>query len=65
MYLAIDAALDGDRDMMVEAILADGALADPDRAAALADDLIAAQLEHLPRFRTGRRPSTVTAPVFA
>ena len=41
----------GSRDLVVEAFLADGAIADPAAAAALADDLIAAQLVHLPRFQ--------------
>ena len=51
VYLSIEAAMNGDRDMMVEAILADGAVSDPKIAAALADDLIAAQIQYLPRFR--------------
>ena len=41
----------GDRDLVVEAMLMDGAVTQPDMAAALTDDLIAAQLPHLPRFR--------------
>ena len=48
--LAVDAALNGDRDLVVEAMIADGAIFDADRAAALTDDLIAAQAQHLPRF---------------
>lgn len=51
VYLAVEAAMTGSRDLVVEAMLADGAVTDPGAAAALADDLIAAQLEHLPRFR--------------
>ena len=35
---------------LVEAMIADGALFDADKAAALTDDLIAAQAQHLPRF---------------
>ena len=31
-------------------MIADGAIFDADRAATLADDLIAAQAQHLPRF---------------
>ncbi|MET3804122.1 alpha-galactosidase [Nakamurella sp. UYEF19] len=51
VYLSLEAAMTGDRNMVVEAILADGAVADPAPAAALADNLIATQLEYLPRFR--------------
>ncbi|MFT4083743.1 MAG: hypothetical protein QM638_14270 [Nocardioides sp.] len=49
--LAVEAAMTGDRDLAVEAVIADGAVTDPDAAAALMDDLIAAQLQHLPLFR--------------
>lgn len=48
--IAVEAALTGDRGLVVESMLADGAVTDPDRAAALTDDLIAAQARHLPRF---------------
>lgn len=48
--LAVDAALNGDRDLVIEAMIADGAVLDADEAAALTDDLIAAQAQHLPRF---------------
>jgi alpha-galactosidase len=51
VYLSIEAAMHGDRDMAVEAVIADGAVTDPDAAAALVDDLIAVQAQHLPRFR--------------
>ena len=37
---------------MIEAMIADGAVFDVARAAALTDELIAAQAEHLPRFAT-------------
>ncbi len=50
VYLSIEAAMNGDRDMVIEAILADGALSDAGKAARLADDLIAAQARFLPRF---------------
>jgi len=50
VYLSIEAAMNGDRGMVIEAILADGALSDPSKAARLADDLIATQSEFLPRF---------------
>ncbi|WP_137123251.1 family 4 glycosyl hydrolase [Segeticoccus rhizosphaerae] len=48
--LAIEAAMAGDRNLVVEAMIADGAVTDPNAARALADDLIAAQSEHLPAF---------------
>ena len=48
--LAVEAALNGDRDLVIEAMIADGAVFDADTAAALTDDLIAAQAQHLPRF---------------
>lgn len=48
--LAVEAALSGDRGLVIEAMIADGAVFDADKAAALVDDLIAAQAQHLPRF---------------
>ncbi len=48
--IAVEAALRGDRDLVVEAIIADGAVHDVDRAAALTDDLLAEQARFLPRF---------------
>jgi len=36
--------------MMVEALLADGTVGQPDAAARLADELIAGHREHLPQF---------------
>ncbi len=48
--LAVEAALNGDRDLVIEAMIADGAVFDVRTAAALTDDLLAAQAEHLPRF---------------
>ena len=50
VYLSIEAAMNGDRDMMVEAILADGSMSDAVKAAALADDLIDTQRQFLPNF---------------
>jgi alpha-galactosidase len=52
--LTIEAALTGDRDLVVEALLADGAVSDPDKAASLADAYLAAQAEHLPNFAGAR-----------
>jgi alpha-galactosidase len=51
VYLAIEAAMTGSRELVAEAMLADGGVTDPDVAVALTDDLIEAQLAHLPRFR--------------
>lgn len=50
VYLAIEAAMTGNRDLAVEAMIADGAVTEPGDAACLTDALIAAQLAHLPRF---------------
>ena len=48
--LAIEAAMTGDRNLVVEAMIADGAVTDPAAARALADDLIDAQSQYLPAF---------------
>lgn len=48
--ITVDAALKGSRDLMLEALLADGAIADPDTARSLRDDLIDAHRRHLPQF---------------
>ncbi|GLI26492.1 alpha-glucosidase/alpha-galactosidase [Agromyces rhizosphaerae] len=48
--LAVEAALTGDRGLVIEAMIADGAIFDADAAAALTDDLLAAQAQYLPRF---------------
>jgi alpha-galactosidase len=48
--ITVDAALEGDRDLMVEALLADGGVGDPDIAVALRDELLAAHAQHLPQF---------------
>jgi alpha-galactosidase len=50
VYLAMEAAMTGDRDLAIEAVIADGAVTDPDAAARLTNALIDAQLRHLPRF---------------
>lgn len=50
VYLAVEAALIGDRGLAIEAMIADGAVTDPDAAAALTDDLVAAQARYLPLF---------------
>ncbi len=48
--ITVDAALKGSRELMLEALLADGAVDDADTARALRDDLIEAHRAHLPQF---------------
>ena len=48
--VTVQAAVLGRFDLFVEALLADGAVTDPDQAVALARDLIEAHKEHLPQF---------------
>jgi alpha-galactosidase len=48
--VTVDAALKGSRELMLEALLADGAVADADVARSLRDDLIEAHRAHLPQF---------------
>jgi alpha-galactosidase len=48
--LTIEAALRGDRDLVIEALLADGAVQDPDAAANLADSYLTTQARYLPQF---------------
>ena len=48
--ITVEAALSGDFDLMVEALLADGSVTDPDKASALAHDLVEAHKVHLPQF---------------
>ncbi|MCF2131975.1 hypothetical protein L1I79_36970 [Strepomyces sp. STD 3.1] len=48
--LATEAAMKGDRGLVVEAMIADGAVTDPDTAVALTDALLDAQRAFLPRF---------------
>ena len=46
----VDAALKGDRDLFVQALVADGSCPSLAVARALADDLLAAQAQYLPQF---------------
>lgn len=46
----VEAALEGNRDKFVQALIIDGAVDSVKTARALADELIAAQAEHLPQF---------------
>ncbi len=48
--VTVEAALTGSFDLFVEALLTDGTVSDPDKAAALAHDLIDAHKEYLPQF---------------
>ena len=48
--LTVEAALSGNFDLFVEALLTDGSVSDPDQASALACDLIEAHKIHLPQF---------------
>ena len=50
VYLSLAAAMTGDREMVVEAMIADGAVTDPDAAAKLTDALLDAQRRFLPQF---------------
>jgi alpha-galactosidase len=50
VYLSLEAAMTGDRGLVVEAMLADGAITDPDAAAELTDALLEAQRQFLPQF---------------
>jgi alpha-galactosidase/6-phospho-beta-glucosidase family protein len=46
----VEAALRGDRDLFVEALLADGAVSDPDVARELMQELLEAHRGDLPNF---------------
>jgi len=48
--LTVEAALAGDRKLFYEALLADGAVTDPELARKLGDDLLDAQRAYLPNF---------------
>lgn len=48
--VTVEAALEGSRDKLVQALLLDGAVTSIEMAYRLADDLLAAQKEYLPQF---------------
>ena len=48
--VTVEAALEGSRDKFVQALLIDGAVKSIETAYRLADDLLAAQKDHLPQF---------------
>lgn len=48
--LTVEAALTGDRRLFVEALLADGAVSDPQVASEMADELLQAHRAYLPNF---------------
>ncbi len=52
--ITVEAALTGDFDLFVEALLADGSVSDPDAAVALASDLLEAHQAFLPQFAARR-----------
>jgi alpha-galactosidase len=48
--LTVEAALTGDRGLFVEALLADGAVTDPEVARKMGEELLEAHRQHLPHF---------------
>lgn len=50
MELTVAAALGGDRGVVVEALLADGAVSEPDVASRFAERLLSVPAEQLPQF---------------
>jgi alpha-galactosidase len=50
--LTVEAALTGDRGLFVEALLADGAVSDPEVARRMGSELLEAHRQHLPNFFT-------------
>ncbi|MDP9160590.1 MAG: hypothetical protein M3O09_10255 [Acidobacteriota bacterium] len=61
--VTVEAALTGNFDLFVEALLTDGSVSDPDAAAALARDLIEAHKGYLPQFaQTQSNRSKATEP---
>jgi alpha-galactosidase len=51
--LTVEAALAGDRGLFVEALLADGAVTDPEVAREMAEELLEAHRQYLPNFFEG------------
>jgi alpha-galactosidase len=51
--LTVEAALAGDRRLFVEALLADGAVTDPEVAREMAEELLEAHRQYLPNFFAG------------
>ncbi len=47
----VEAALEGSREKFIQALILDGYVRSPEQAAALADELLAAQEEYLPQFK--------------
>lgn len=52
----VDAAIGGSREKFIAALILDGAVESIEQAAALADELLAAQAEYLPQFRSQQAP---------
>lgn len=55
--LTVEAALQGDRRLFVEALLADGAVTDTEVASALSEELLQAQRAYLPNFFPADSPA--------
>ena len=53
----VEAALEGSREKFVQALLLDGSVGSLEVARALADDLLAAQADHLPQFERASSPA--------
>jgi len=47
----VEAALEGNRQKFIQALVLDGSIRDLQQAAALADDLLKAQSAYLPQFK--------------
>ncbi len=60
--LAVEAALTGQRRLVVQALAVSPALAQKDQAEELADELLAAQARWLPQFQTRTRRSAAVVP---
>jgi len=48
----VDAALEGSRKKFIQALIIDGAVDSIDTATKLADELLVAQAQYLPQFKT-------------
>jgi alpha-galactosidase len=55
VYLALEASMTGSRDLVIEAMIADGGVTDTTVASALTDQLLAAQARYLPLFAEARQ----------
>ena len=53
----VEAALEGSREKLIQALVLDGAVDSLETATRLADELLAAQAKHLPQFETMPKPT--------